>query len=290
MLTTKWVSGACSNINRRRRNRFYKLLSLAAVEVEKRRKRDPTYSPPVLVTVEQYMTTNSCLDEEKFCSKRKVYGAKSKKDQPSKVQYHAETAAILKPFASKLAAELSVSRVCITDNANGTRGLIEKVFSGAVACKQDPFHVIQRFSEKIKDHARRKWLSIELSSVIYMVDRTIRPPEEMAERLSSVLGNIAVSSLNAKALEWQGYISSNLNQIRMGDVFVDETDYSENGCTVRVLSTSQLETVYSKLRKLLDRVVSYEMGLRVLGIFLPQVICDISFTITCKTNNYLILA
>ncbi|KAG6960383.1 hypothetical protein JG688_00009627 [Phytophthora aleatoria] len=95
------------------------------------------------------MTTNSYLDEEKFCSKLKVYGAKGKKDQSSKVQNHAETAAILKPVASKLAAEPSASRVCITDNANGTRGLIEKVFSGAVTCKQDPFHVIQRFSEKV---------------------------------------------------------------------------------------------------------------------------------------------
>ncbi|KAF1787012.1 hypothetical protein GQ600_18330 [Phytophthora cactorum] len=48
----------------------------------------------------------------------------------------------------------------------------------------------------------------------------------------------------------------------MRDLFVDEADYSENGCTVRVLSTSQLEAVHSKLRKLLDRVVSFEMGLR----------------------------
>ncbi|KAG6970694.1 hypothetical protein JG687_00002498, partial [Phytophthora cactorum] len=64
MLTTKWISGACSNTNRCRQNRFYKLLSLAGVAVEKRRKRYPSYSPPVLVTVEQYMTTNLCLDDE----------------------------------------------------------------------------------------------------------------------------------------------------------------------------------------------------------------------------------
>ncbi|KAF1785396.1 hypothetical protein GQ600_5397 [Phytophthora cactorum] len=308
MLTTKGISGACSNINRRRQNRFYKLLSLAGVAVEKRRKRDPAYSPPVLVTVEHNLLSTAPIcsrlleahmpqskikrvirldHSQKFCSKLKVYGAKGKKDQSSKVRMlllvqneigqiiargltysenHAETAAILKPVASKLAAEPSASLVCITDNANGTRGLIEKVFSGAVTCKQDPFHVIQRFSEEIKDEARRKWLSIQLSSAIYKVDRTIRLPEEMAERFSSVLGKIAVSSLNDKEPEWQGCISSNLNQIRMGDLFVDEADYSENGCTVRVLSTSQLEAVHSKLRKLLDRVVSYEMGLRVLDI------------------------
>ncbi|KAG6962254.1 hypothetical protein JG687_00007263 [Phytophthora cactorum] len=129
------------------------------------------------------MTTNSCLDEEKFCSKLEVYGAKGEEDQSSKVQNHAETAAILKPVASKLAAEPSASRVCITDNANDTRGLIEKVFSGAVTYKQDPFHVIQRFSEKIKDQARRKWLSIQLSSAIYKVDRTIRLPEEIVTGL-----------------------------------------------------------------------------------------------------------
>ncbi|KAG6945658.1 hypothetical protein JG688_00016459 [Phytophthora aleatoria] len=64
MLSTKGISGACSNVNRRRQHSFYKLLALAGVAVEKRRKRDPTYSPPVLVTVEQYMTTNLCLDEE----------------------------------------------------------------------------------------------------------------------------------------------------------------------------------------------------------------------------------
>ncbi|KAG3116635.1 hypothetical protein PI124_g2928 [Phytophthora idaei] len=72
---------------------------------------------------------------------------------------------------------------------------------------------------------------MQISSAIYKVDRTIRPPEEMAERFSSVLGKIADSSLNVKEPEWQGCISSNLNQIRMGDLFVDEPDYSENGGT-----------------------------------------------------------
>ncbi|KAF1785598.1 hypothetical protein GQ600_23726 [Phytophthora cactorum] len=215
MLTTKGISGACSNTNRCRQNRFYKLLSLAGVAVEKRRKRYPSYSPPVLVTVEQYMTTNLCLDDEKFCSKLNVYGAKNKKSQSSKVQSYAETAAILNPIASKLTAEPSASRVCISDNANGTRGLIEKISAERWHASRIPFTSFKDLPRKIKDQARRKWLSMELSSVIYKADRTIRPTEEMAERFSSVLGKIASSSLNVKEPEWQGCISSNLNQIRM---------------------------------------------------------------------------
>ncbi|ETL77339.1 hypothetical protein L917_21721 [Phytophthora nicotianae] len=48
----------------------------------------------------------------------------------------------------------------------------------------------------------------------------------------------------------------------MGDLYVKENEYLESGKRIRVLSTSQLEAVHSKLSKLLGRMVSIEHDLK----------------------------
>jgi hypothetical protein len=74
-----------------------------------------------------------------------------------------------------------------------------------------------------------------------------------------------------KQSEWDGCIASNLAQIRLGDLFVDENQCTDAGGEVRIVSTSQLEAIHSKLQKLLDRIMSVEVGLRILDIFILQV-------------------
>jgi hypothetical protein len=77
--------------------------------------------------------------------------------------------------------------------------------------------------------------------------------------------------ISVKQSEWDGCIASNLAQIRLGDLFVDENQYTYTGGEVRIVSKSQLEAIHSKPRKLLDRILSVEVGLRILDIFILQV-------------------
>ncbi|EGZ15554.1 hypothetical protein PHYSODRAFT_505831 [Phytophthora sojae] len=151
------------------------------------------------------------------------------------------------------------------------RSLINKLFGDSVAVKQDPFHVIQRLTEKCSDQAQRGWLAKRLLAAIYDVERKIRSPSATAEKFAEAASSVPTSSIRVSTSEWEGCVNSNLEQIRQGDLFVEESDYSEGGSTVRVVSTSQLEAIHSKLRKLLDRALSIEVGLRILDIFLLQV-------------------
>ncbi|KAE9191734.1 hypothetical protein PF005_g18729 [Phytophthora fragariae] len=138
------------------------------------------------------------------------------------------------------------------------------------ALQKDPFHVIQRLTEKISDQAQRGSLSKRLSKAIYDVERNIRSPSTTAEMFATAISSVPASSIRVSSSEWEGCVNSNLEQIRQGDLFVEESDYNEGGSTVRVVSTSQLEAIHSKLRKLLDRVLSIEVGLRILDVFLLQ--------------------
>lgn len=69
----------------------------------------------------------------------------------------------------------------ISDNVNAVRGMVAEVFGENVSVKQDPWHVIHRFSEKIKDKIRRSWLKRELSTAIYERDGQLRRPEIAAQ-------------------------------------------------------------------------------------------------------------
>ncbi|EGZ09468.1 hypothetical protein PHYSODRAFT_377811, partial [Phytophthora sojae] len=226
MLTTRGISGASSSVTRCRQRRYYALLSVAGVEAEKRRQKEANYSPPMLVSLEQYMEANACLDDEalqkiwltqteicsrlleahmtqckikrvirldnsqKFCSKLKVFGAQGKKDQSREVR--------MLLLAQNEIGQIVARGLTHSENHAETAAilnlLIDKVFNGALVVKQDPFHVIQRFTEKVKDHVMRGWLATELSSAIYTADHKIREPEEMATLFSTALGKIPASS------------------------------------------------------------------------------------------------
>ncbi|EGZ18586.1 hypothetical protein PHYSODRAFT_502857 [Phytophthora sojae] len=302
MLTTKGLAGATDNVTRRRQKRYYALLARAGCEIEKRKAADTAYAPPLLQSVEQYMTNHICLDSEalqkvwlsqtevcsrlleaqmavsqcekvirvdhsqKFCSKLKVFGSDGSKEQASSVRM---LLLVQNEIGQVVARGLTRS-----ENHEETEAilhLIKKLFGDSVAVKQDPFHVIQRLAETISDQAQRGWLAKRLSAAIYDVERKILSPSATAENFAEAASSVPTSSIRVSTSEWEGCVNSNLEQIRQGDLFVEGSDYSEGGSTVRVVSTSQLEAIHSKLRKLLDRVLSIEVGLRILDIFLLQV-------------------
>ncbi|KAE9170362.1 hypothetical protein PF004_g27901 [Phytophthora fragariae] len=168
----------------------------------------------------------------------------------------------------------ALQKVWLTQTEVCTR-LLEAQMAGSQCQKSklqvcDPFHVIQRLTEKISDQAQRGSLSKRLSKAIYDVERNIRSPSTTAEMFATAISSVPASSIRVSSSEWEGCVNSNLEQIRQGDLFVEESDYNEGGSTVRVVSTSQLEAIHSKLRKLLDRVLSIEVGLRILDVFLLQ--------------------
>ncbi|ETP40509.1 hypothetical protein F442_12168 [Phytophthora nicotianae P10297] len=73
----------------------------------------------------------------------------------------------------------------------------------------------------------------------------------MASLFEAALAMIKPSDVSAGS-EWEGSVQSNLEQIPDGDLYVDENEYYEEGGTVRVVSTSQLEAIHSKLHKLVS--------------------------------------
>ncbi|OWY91341.1 hypothetical protein PHMEG_00040115, partial [Phytophthora megakarya] len=224
MLTTKGVSGAGSNVTRRRQKRYYSLLARAANFIEKRKRVDHQYHLPLFPSVDQFMTEHACLDNEaiqkvwlqqtsicsklveahmasarcekviradhsqKFCSKLKVFGADGSKEQDAEVRMlllvqneigqvmarcltcsenHEETRAILQPIVDKFSKDPGAERVFVCDHANSMRNLVNSVFGDGVTVKQDPFHVIQRMTEKVSDRDKKKWLAKSLSEASY---------------------------------------------------------------------------------------------------------------------------
>ncbi|ETL82991.1 hypothetical protein L917_16972 [Phytophthora nicotianae] len=159
---------------------------------------------------------------------------------------HAETETVLRALIEKLKPGVESTRVCICDNPNANRNLAQKVFGEAVAVKQDPFHVIQRFTEKVRELAKRKWLAGELSAAIYDIERNLRAPRDMEVRVQKVLASISQSSVNVKEAEWKVCIASNLEQIRRGDMYLSDNQYVDEGGSTRIISTSQLEAIHSK--------------------------------------------
>ncbi|EGZ23432.1 hypothetical protein PHYSODRAFT_479316, partial [Phytophthora sojae] len=91
----------------------------------------------------------------------------------------------------------------ISDNAAAVRKFVVEALGDSVVVKHDPFHVIQRFSEKLKSKPKRKLLCQELSSAMYDVDRELRPPVEMEANLRAVLSKISDSELGCTPEKWR---------------------------------------------------------------------------------------
>ena len=159
----------------------------------------------------------------------------------------------------------------IGDNANNIRNMISDISGDACAVKQDVWHVIHRFTEKFRDQVAMKRLSKKLREAIFKIDGQLRNPKEMELKVRAVLHNVSMSELKCSEEEWKGCIESNMTQIQRGDLFVDDNEFWEKGNMRKIVSTSQVESFHSKLKKLLGRYVSYEIGWRVLDFEIIKV-------------------
>ena len=162
----------------------------------------------------------------------------------------------------------------ISDNANSSRNMVQRVFGQSVVVKQDPFHVIQRLTEKIRDKAQRKFIAGELRKAVYVGGEKLgelRNPPEMLSEIKQVIQSIHQKDLSCSAKEWAGTVQNNLRHIELGDLYVKSNKFLEAGQSVQIVSTSQLESFHSQLKRLLDRCVSVPVGLRILDIFIFHV-------------------
>ncbi|KAG2765223.1 hypothetical protein PC116_g3859 [Phytophthora cactorum] len=77
---------------------------------------------------------------------------------------HEETEKFLLDVKTQFAADGDC--FVVSDNANAVRELIGKSYGDSVCVKQDPFHVITRFSEKVKSKPIRKLLCTQLKTAL----------------------------------------------------------------------------------------------------------------------------
>ncbi|KAE9122469.1 hypothetical protein PF005_g3629 [Phytophthora fragariae] len=117
----------------------------------------------------------------------------------------------------------------------------------------DPFHAMLRVKEKIADKAKKWCISKELISAMYTVERELRPPQGMKVQFRRVASSIAPKELSCTEAIWRGCIDSSAAQIRSGDLYGVNNDYTEAHTTTRVVATSQLEGFHSGPKKLLNR-------------------------------------
>ncbi|OWZ15948.1 LOW QUALITY PROTEIN: hypothetical protein PHMEG_00010323 [Phytophthora megakarya] len=100
--------------------------------------------------------------------------------------------------------------------------MVHRDFGDSVTTKQDPCHVMQRITDKVKV-SKRKWVKKELKSAMYTVDRELRPANEVETSFRRVVESVALNDVSCSANEWRGCYESSLAQIRRGDLFVHES-------------------------------------------------------------------
>ncbi|KAG6944668.1 hypothetical protein JG688_00016967 [Phytophthora aleatoria] len=140
-----------------------------------------------------------------------------------------ETRELLEHVKSAFPVETdSNTCVIVSDNANSVRSM-KNVFGSSVSVRQAPFHVFQRFTEKVKDMGTSKRLARQLHETLYTVDEYLRVPSEMAARVQEAVSLVSPKYLNCSERDWCGTLSSNLDQIRLGDLYVETDTYDEGG-------------------------------------------------------------
>ncbi|ETK94828.1 hypothetical protein L915_02180 [Phytophthora nicotianae] len=127
----------------------------------------------------------------------------------TKSENHAETETLLQSLVSKMGNASDGPRICVCDNANANRNLIERVFGDGVEIKQEPFYVITRFTGNVSDSSTKRWLAGQLSAAIYDVKRNLRPPEDCKHRLAATLKALDPTAISVKQSEWEGCVASN---------------------------------------------------------------------------------
>ncbi|KAE8894453.1 hypothetical protein PF003_g21472 [Phytophthora fragariae] len=164
-----------------------------------------------------------------------------------------ESSALLEAVKPILKPDGNYPIYLVSDNANGVRGMVQTTFENIVHVKQDPFHAMLRVKEKIADKAKKWCISKELISAMYTVERELRPPQGMKVQFRRVASSIAPKELSCTEAIWRGCIDSSAAQIRSGDLYGVNNDYTEAHTTTRVVATSQLEGFHSGPKKLLNR-------------------------------------
>ncbi len=90
----------------------------------------------------------------------------------------------------------------------------------------------------------------------------------MAQEVKAVLEKIDLSVLNTS----KESIASNMSLIEREELYFADNIYEENGYQVKIVSTSQVEAFHSQLKIFLNRSVSSRVGLRILDLFIFQVL------------------
>lgn len=160
--------------------------------------------------------------------------------------------------------------VIVSDNANAVRQMVFDVFGENAVVKQDPFHVIQRFTEKIVK-AKKSAFSKRMSRAIFTSGGELRQPDQAVLEIQAAVDAMKANDLTVPNEIWQGTVKNNIAQTKQFDLFVPSNTYEEGGKIFKIVSTSQLEGLHSKFKKLVSRSVSMEIGMRILNIFLLEV-------------------
>ncbi|KAE9055633.1 hypothetical protein PF006_g32904, partial [Phytophthora fragariae] len=183
-----------------------------------------------------------------------------------------ETSALLpESIVPTLSPDSSGEMFLVCDNANAVRTMVASVFDGVITVKQDPFHLIDRVSAKLASKPKQKWLKKEFRSALYDVDRQLRPPDEMEIEFKKVVEFVDLSDVSCTEASWTGCCKYNAKLIREGDLHVPINDYREGRAKpVRIVATSQLEDFHSALKKLLNRSLSVDVGMRILDVFIVR--------------------
>ena len=116
-----------------------------------------------------------------------------------------------------------------------------------------------------------KVLAKQLADAVFELNGELKRPDQMCDAFTGIVSSVEHKDLCCTTAQWQGCVNSNLEQIRRGDLWIDSNTYTELGKEFKVVSTSQLEGVNAALRRLLNRTVSYEVGTRILDVFLLEV-------------------
>ncbi|ETP31117.1 hypothetical protein F442_19991 [Phytophthora nicotianae P10297] len=249
MLSPHGLTSTVDNMKRRREKRYYMLLSLFADRVRQNQLGNPTYMAPNPPIIAQYCSKQNPIGPDtlsaawlqisqiwssvcevmmrrlqvkkvlridhsvKFCKRLKneigqIIGRRLPRSENNK-----ETRALFEHVKSVVHTDTGgEEQFVVSDNANAVRSMVSDVFGAGVGVRQDLFHVVQRFTEKVKDKVEKTLLAKRLHDSIYDVDGCLRSPAQMSERIKEAVGSVSSRHLNCSDHEWMGTLNNNLEQ------------------------------------------------------------------------------
>ncbi|KAI9315800.1 hypothetical protein DFJ73DRAFT_382272 [Zopfochytrium polystomum] len=157
------------------------------------------------------------------------------------------------------------------DNVNSLKNCIQAMGPRVRAC-QDPFHLIWRSTSKVRKEAQRR-LSKQFHEALYVSDRVLRGRSDMFYRVRALLDKFPKEEITSSFEKWTGTMNNTLFQIWRGDLspVCGDNIHVENGKYRSVIQSSSNESLHSELAGLCRRSMSYNVGMRVLSIFITKV-------------------